>query len=183
MKTIENEKLDAAIVDFFAKHKKAQVQTDLIVQRFAAGESSLERARIYERLRGLVRAGAIRRIKKGVYQYCKPLAQPGTGSTKQEVMWRLIRARRTVTLDDLVELADVPRTTASVFCGNLVRNDVARKVSAGKYQLIKDPVAMPRDEKTTERKRSARKAAAIAALENAQAALAQAKTAINEMED
>lgn len=186
MVTISNQQLDNDILTYFRRNKNRAIATTSIVQKFAHDDSAQARARIYERLRRLVRVGSLKRPQKGWYRYRRPLpaaAAPGAGTTRYEAMWRVLRARRTVSLDDLQEMAGVSREYASTFCTTMLRHEAVRCLAPGKYQLINDPVAMPRDEASAAKKRDARKAAALAAIDNAQAALAQAKTAINDMED
>jgi hypothetical protein len=178
MVTIATE--NSPILAYYRDKKGKDVPTRVIVKKFGDG-TPLTRARIYETIRRLERRNAIERVQKGLYRY-KNGIQSGNGDTKQEVMWRLLRIRRTVTIDDLVELAGVSRVHAGQFLDTMIRNEVARK-NGDKYSMIKDTVAMPRDEKTAAKKRAARRAAALAAIDNAKAALDDARAAISDMEE
>jgi hypothetical protein len=171
---------NSPILDFYRQRKGSAVPTHMIVTRFGDG-TPLTRARIYETIRRLERRKAIERVQKGLYRY-KHGIQSGKGDTKQEIMWRVLRARRTVTVDDLVEMAGASRVHAGQFIATMIRNEVVRK-NGDKYSMIKDTVVMPRDEKTAAKKRSARKAAALAAIDNAKAALEDARAAISDMEE
>lgn len=160
----------------YYRDKKKPVPSAMIVAKFGDG-TDLARARIYETIRRFERRGAIRRVRKGLYQYKQGLTT-GAGPTKYEVMWRLLRARRTVTIDDLVEMAGVSRPYAIAFLATMLRNEVVRCVGDGsKYSITVDAVAMPRDEVTAAKKRVAR---AMEAIVRAESALADIKKIIEE---
>lgn len=100
---------------------------------------------------------------------------------KAEIMWRVIRARRLVTLADLQEMAGVSLDYAREFVRRLVRLGVLLKAGAG-WRLIHDPVEVPRDGDKAEylRRWREQKKQARAAIEEAEAALARARAALEE---
>lgn len=86
----------------------------------------------------LLRAGRVERLGRGVYRAAP--AKPGN----REVMWRFLRARRSVTVDDLRELTGLAAPTVQQWLRGLVRLGVVRREGAV-CRLVRDPVAMPVD--------------------------------------
>jgi len=116
--------------------------------------------RMLNTLSELSRRGKIARIRQGVYG---PVIATGNPD-KREVMWRVLRMRRVVTIADLEELAGVSPAYAKEWLELLVRRDVAiRVVPANQnhphsWRLINnDPAAMPIDEDKAARLRDLRK--------------------------
>lgn len=153
-----------------------------------------DRKRLTATLSDLCQAGRIRRISQGVYG--PPPAQP-TQPEKRDVMWRVLRMRRRVSIDDLVELAEVSKDYARDWLQVLVRRGIACKHQQpglpGTWQLLVDQVERPADEGNANRLqvlRRKKKQAAMGLLDDALkqvetlgAALAEARTAITAMED
>lgn len=54
------------------------------------------------------------------------------------IMWRLLRARKVISYDELQELAGVSRSYAQEWMATLIKRQVVRKLSKGRYQLIND---------------------------------------------
>lgn len=54
------------------------------------------------------------------------------------VMWRLLQSGKVVTYDELQELAGVSRSYAQEWMATLIKREVVRKLSKGRYQLIDD---------------------------------------------
>jgi len=123
----------------------------------------------------------IERVKKGVYIYkgkkCKPQLQ--------EVMWRVLRDRRKVTVDDLVEMAGAEESYVKEWLQMLVRREIVRKYKNGNYLMIKDPVDMPRNEEKAQKLRRirAKKKKALDALDKAVTAALEARMAVVEIEE
>lgn len=62
------------------------------------------------------------------------------------IMWRTLRVRKTLTVDDLIELSGASRYYAKNFLRRLIKREIVRAIKIGrkwKYQLINDPVIMP----------------------------------------
>ena len=136
---------------------------------------------MYRTIIDFVRAGEIERAERGVYRYRgKPAGRPQI----QLIMWRILRARRAVTIEDLQELAGASAAYAKQWLMMLARRQIVRKLSNGKYHLIQDPVEMPRDEEKAEKLRTIRerKKAALKALDHAFSAIADARKAISQFE-
>lgn len=91
------------------------------------------------------RDGRLHRIRQGVYG---PLPAAARQPDKREVMWRLLKMRRRVTLDDLIEMAGVSREYAREWLAMLAKHDVVRKAQTALnapavWTLVNDTVAMP----------------------------------------
>lgn len=115
---------------------------------------SPEKKRFYTALRDLRRSGKLVKVSPGVYRAIKPMGAPAPFSIAQ-VMWRVLRAKRSVTVEDLVEMAGAKASYAKEWLGMLEGHGVI--AAAGeRYRLIKDTVEMPRDEAKAERLRAMR---------------------------
>ena len=139
-----------------------------------------DRRTLANRLRDMVSRGELERIGRGAYRLA-----PKTGAPQlREVMWRLLRARRSVTVDDLVELSGASRAYAHEFLQALVRQGVVKKPDHTTFQLAADPVALPENTAKTEKLRRAREAkkTALASLDAAFAAIAEARMAVAEID-
>lgn len=141
-----------------------------------------EKKPIFTALRDMRRRGEVAKSAPGVYRY---LGRPNAGPQIQQVMWRVLRARRTVTVDDMRELAGASKAYAQEWLGLMVRHGVVRRHAAnGKYQLVKDVVEMPRNDAKAAKLRRLRQRQkeALAALDAVDAATARARQAIKDME-
>lgn len=54
------------------------------------------------------------------------------------IMWRLLQSRKVVTYDDLQELAGVSRSYAQEWMSTLIKREIVRKLSKGRFQLMGD---------------------------------------------
>jgi len=135
----------------------------------AAGlQTYMDKRRMHVVLRDMRRRGEVRVVARGRYAY----ARTAGSARKQEVMWRLLRARRRVTVDDLVELAEVSRAYAREWLRALARQEVIRKIE-DRWLLLADSVEMPKSTDNAEKLRLLRQKRA-AAYRTAQEALAVA---------
>lgn len=117
-----------------------------------------EHKRMLNTMSDLTRSRRVVRVRQGVYAAPR---SPGPAD-KREVMWRLIKMRRRVTLDDLMELAAVTREYAREWLGLLVRREVATKIqepgsTRAIWVLRNDSAEMPVDDLKAERLRAIRK--------------------------
>ena len=138
-----------------------------------------EKQPMYRVLNDLRKTGEVHRVRRGVYVYNGKNKKP---PELQEIMWRILRARRTVTIDDLVELAGASREYAEEWLYMLARRDVVKRTGnrqngGWKYRLIQDVVERPCNTEKTEKLRRIRrqKREALAALEAAELAIRKAK--------
>lgn len=135
-------------------------------------------------LRDMKRRGEIESQGVGVYAV---KALPKAAITKSEKMWRVLRARRRVSPDDLVELASVGRDYAKQWLWALGQKKIVVNVGAGMWRLAKDVGPTPPEMKeNAEKLRGLRKASkirqAIEALARGQKAFAEADEILREME-
>ena len=122
-----------------------------------------EKQTLYRVIRDFVKSGEITRIRRGVFVYNGKNKQPQL----QQVMWRYLRAKKTVTIPDLVAVAGASHAYASEWIYMLARREIVEKIRLGgarKYRLISDPVIMPQDESKAEKLRELRKQKKSAAL-------------------
>jgi len=106
--------------------------------------SDSDKRPLYRAFCDFARSGEIERVKTGVYRY----RGPGGGRKKPEtrqVMWRLLRSRRVVTVADLQELSGAKEAYVLEWLQLMERNEIVKKIGPRKYQLICDPVVMPDD--------------------------------------
>lgn len=129
----------------------------------------------------LAQSGEIVRLERGLYEYRGKQGKPQL----REVMWRILRARRVVTVDDLEELSGAKQGYVEEWLRMLERNGIVRHFENGRWQMIQDPVEMPGDEQKSERLRGIRerKRAALEAIARASGALEEARAALEEWED
>lgn len=142
---------------------------------------------MYRVLSDLRKHGEIKRCRPGVYLYI------GLAKTEDELrkkIWRVIRNLKVVTINDLIELTGASKTYAKDYIQMLGRREIVKaiKLTKGrwKYQLINDPVIMPKNEDNAEKLRELRKkkkGRALAALVVASRAIEHAKKTIEEIDE
>ena len=119
--------------------------------------------RLLNTLSDLAKSGRIVRIRQGVYG---PAAD--RNPDKREVMWRLLRMRRTVTVADLVEMAGVAESYAVEWLHMLAKRNIVSCFPVATFPnpepdghifrlLNTDVVEMPIDEDKAVRLRELRK--------------------------
>ena len=141
--------------------------------------SKLEKRPVYGAMSDFMDAGEVERVRPGVYRY---IGKKKDVPEKRVVMWRLLRARRMVTISDLEELAGVCGEYARQWLTMLIRRGIVVRIGEDKYRLKNDPVVMPEDEDKAEqlRKLRARNKQTLSAILAAQNALLAAGTAMTE---
>ena len=131
----------------------------------------------------LCKSGELVRWGEGIYRVLqKPPGKPQI----QEVMWRVLRARRTVTLADMEELAGAAPTYATEWFKMLARRKIVRHLKNRSWQMVKDPgPTMPLNDEKAERLRNlrAKKKEALECMDRAFVAIAEARMAMSEMEE
>ena len=137
------------------------------------------RARLSPTQRDMLKRGEIERVSEGVYRWT---AKPKPSQIR-EAMWRIVRARRTVTVADMVEMAGAAENYAEEYLRLLLRRGIVRGIAGhpAKYQLVKDDgPATPQDTDKADRLRRNRlaKKEALAALDDAFIAINRARMAI-----
>jgi hypothetical protein len=139
-----------------------------------------EKQTLYRVLRDFVKSGEITRIGRGVYIYNGNKKKPQL----QEIMWRYLRAKRTVTIDGLAEISGASREYAAEWVYMLVRREIVEKIRLGGYRLISDPVIMPVNDdnrKKLHKLRKQKKREALVALGEAEDAINKAREALEGM--
>lgn len=136
---------------------------------------------LYQALKDFVLTGEIEKIRKGVFRY---KGKQGTPQF-QEIMWRVLRSRRKVTVDDLIEISGAREIYVKEWLRMLMRREIVRKYKNGNYLIIKDTVDMPRNEKKAQRLRRirAQKKKALDALDKVVTLALEARMAVVEIEE
>lgn len=129
--------------------------TDEIFER-AMIQTYADKKRAWSSLRDMVRAGEVERVDRGKYRY---LGKKSTAPKKQTVMWRFLRMRRVVTVDDLVVASASSAEYVREWLRGLARKDIVKKREDGAYVLTTDVAAAepPRDEDKAEKLRELRR--------------------------
>jgi len=149
-------------------------------------KTAVEHKRLLNTLCDLARSGKIVRVRQGVYGPAPVAGQPD----KREVMWRLLKMRRHLKVEDLVEMAAVSQAYANEWLRLLVKRGVVRCIQEpepgqpGRWMLINDNAEMPQDEDKAARLRNLRlkKKKAIARLDSALTALGEVRQLLIEEE-
>ena len=68
------------------------------------------------------------------------------------VMWRILRARKVVSYDDLQELSGASRVYAQEWMSTLVKREVVEKLSGGRYRLVDESATLTSGQKKPARK-------------------------------
>lgn len=122
--------------------------------------SGAEKKPMHSALRELVRQNEIMRVEPGRYKWAFR-----KNEDLQSKMWRLLRSRRVVTVDDMVGMIGASKEYAREFFQMLQRREVVKRIGESKYQMIEDPVDMPVNEEKAARLRRIRKEKALAAFD------------------
>jgi len=140
-------------------------------------EKSLRQA-----VKDLLKAGDFRRLGEDRLDFVpRPAGAPG----KEEMMWRFLRLNREASGAKLMAVSGAALTTVWDFGERLVKRGLAAKTADG-FRLLSDPgPGLPFDEARADRARNWRekRKKALAALDQAFAAVAEARMAVSEMEE
>ena len=152
-----------------------QISNQAKIQTYA------EEKKMRQVIADLVKAGEFEGMGKGTYR----LLQPPPGKPQiQEVMWRVLRARRIVTVADMEELAGASPVYAKEWLLMLARRKIVRHLKNANWQMVTDPgPTMPLNDEKAERLRNlrAKKKEALDAMDRAFMAIAEARMAMSEM--
>ena len=120
----------------------------------------------------LVQAG-----QKGVYRFT-----PVKKTFLRTVMWRVLRSRQKVTVEDLQELAGASKSYAQEWLNMLERREIIKRMKgrAGLYRLIEDVVVEPVNTDRIEKLKNWRRQRkeALLALDQASVAIDRARDAL-----
>lgn len=134
---------------------KEPVKVKAIDYRLGLDYGTKHAKRLHAALGDLVKMGDAVRTAPGEYLWQNRKKPPTIG----ERMWRVLRARKVVALEDLQELAGAKRSYAEEYMRHLVRSGFCRKIGRGKqarWRLVKDPVKMPETRQRARRKKKER---------------------------
>lgn len=132
---------------------------------------------LYATLTDMRKRGEVISIKKGVYQF-KPIKK----TLLRTIMWRILRAGKKASVEDLMELAGASEAYAQEWLRMLEKREIVKKMKGGIYRLVDDVVIEPENTERVERMRNWRKKKklAMAALDKASKAIDTAKKALKE---
>lgn len=138
-----------------------------------------EDRKIRDVIKELCKAGEIVRTGRGVYMY---VGKPKKKKQLQEIMWKVLRDRRNVTVENLRAFSGASEDYAKEWLRLLKRRGVVAETN-GRYRLIKDtgPDGMPENDEKADALRALRqkkKEQALKALDRAEAAIKEAREAI-----
>jgi hypothetical protein len=111
-------------------------------------------------MRDLLRSGEAARVSEGEYRWA---ARKEPVQMRQK-MWSILRARRVVSIEDLMELTGASRCYARQWTTMLEGHEVVRRLEDGRVQLVNDPVLMPEDSTKAEKLKAIRVRNALAAV-------------------
>lgn len=121
-------------------------------------QTKVQHKRVLNILSELSRDGKLRRISQGIYG---PISASEKPVDKRLVMWRLLRMRKRMTLEDMMEMAEVSRRYAQEWLAMLVKRQVARRIEIGEghgiWLLQNDTFDMPQDDDKAARLRDLRR--------------------------
>jgi len=167
-------------------HQDVALHLDLVTDK--------DKQPLYATMREFRKRGEIIPVRPGIFRYAAAIQiRP---ADIQRKMWSLLRSMRTVTVADMVALAGAAPNYAKEYFQLLTRQGIVRRIDdparqkPSKWQMIADPIKMPRNEDKAARLqaiRAAKKRAmqeldqAAKSMVGATAALARLKTALGEM--
>ena len=127
-------------------------------------------------MRDLLRSGEAARISEGEYRWA---ARKEPVQLRQK-MWSILRARRVVSIEDLMELTGASRNYARAWTTMLEGHEVVRRLEDGRVQLVTDPVVMPSDVTKAEKLKAIRIRKALATVRDL---AEQVQVAVKELEE
>lgn len=150
--------------------------------------SNAEKQPLYKTFRDFLKSGEIERTATDMFIYKGQKSQQKP--ELREILWRVLRARRSVTIDDLVELSGASQDYVKQWLNMLTRQEVVvvtvdkRPGKKTIYALIQDPVTMPTDDKKAEKLRAIRdrKKEALNKLDAVINLCLEARMAVSELE-
>jgi hypothetical protein len=141
-----------------------------------------EKKRFYDAVSALVSQGDLERVGRGIYVYRgEPEARE---AQKQELMWGLLR-KQPATVVDLAIFSGATKDYVQEWLRSLLAiPDLARANEDGTYQLLKDVVKMPRNDRKAARLRALRakqRESVISELATARQSIERAEKLLGEM--
>lgn len=137
--------------------------------------------KVDEAVKALLKSGDLERQEPGLFRFTGQPLKP----SKQEVMWRYLRARRAVTTEELEEVAEATPDYVREWLRLLVKQKLVRR-DGDNYRLIQDPgPEPPRNESKAAylKRRREQQKQALVKLDAAWAAIAEARLAVSRLEE
>jgi len=168
------DKVRAALVKI-CRNSNTDTVTAAVVAAMMGLETHKAKQPLYATISDMKRRGELVPVgtgKKGVYRYV-----PVKKNYLRTVMWRLLRSRRKITVEDLQELAGASASYAREWIKMLEKREIVKEMDGGGYRLIEDTVEEPVNIERIEKLRNWReqRKQALTALDKASAAINQAK--------
>ena len=149
--------------------------------------SNADKQPMYKVFRDFLKSGEIERTATDMFIY---KGQPSQQKPElREILWRVLRARRSVTKDDLAEMSGASPDYVQQWLKMLIRQEVVivdKKPGLKTfYALVQDPVTMPTDDTKAEKQRAIRdrKKEALNKLDAVINLCLEARMAVSEMEE
>jgi hypothetical protein len=127
-------------------------------------------------LRDLLKGGEIVRVADRTYRWA---ARKEPVQLRQK-MWSILRSRRVVSVEDLMELTGASQPYAKQWARMLEGHELVRRLVDGRIQLVNDPVLMPEDTNKAEKLRAIRVRKALDSMRQSMEGLAKA---VKELEE
>jgi hypothetical protein len=127
-------------------------------------------------LRDMLRSGEVTRVELGRYGW----ARRAEKVQLRAKMWSILRARRVVSVEDLMELTGASRGYARQWTTTLETQEIVRRLPDGRVQMVVDPVTLPDDEAKAAKLRQIRRKKALRTMGEALRTMAEA---CKELED
>lgn len=127
-------------------------------------------------MRDLLRSQEAARVTDGVYRW----AGRKEPVQLRQKMWSILRARRVVSVEDLMELTGASQPYAKQWARMLEGHELVRRLADGRIQLVNDPVVMPDDVTKAQKLKAIRVRNALAAMLGSMASM---KVALRELEE
>ena len=167
-----------------AEQNNGEASSDAVSKAMMA-KTRQQHKNILNTLSELYRLGKLQRLRQGIYAPAITTKKP----EKRQVMWSLLRMRKPgVTVDDLVELAEVSSDYAAEWLRMLAKREVVRRIDRpGKQALwivVKDSIEMPDDDEKAARLRDLRakkKAGIVSLVEKIETELQRVKESISDL--
>jgi len=127
-------------------------------------------------MRDLLRSQEVARVTDGVYRWA---ARKEPVQLRQK-MWSILRARRVVSVEDLMELTGASQPYAKQWVRMLEGHELVRRLADGRIQLVNDPVVMPDDATKAQKLKAIRIHKALDSMRQSMEGLAKA---VKELEE
>lgn len=117
---------------------------------------------LYNTVRDMMLSGEVLRVRPGAYKYIGRMKSP----EMQEIMWKVLRSRKTLTVEDLQQMSGASENYTKEWLQMLMRRKIIRRNKNNTFTLIRDPGPVtPRNEEKAAKLRRIRREKKKAAIE------------------